>query len=162
MHFVYMVRCADGTLYTGYARDPERRTQSAQHRPRREIHRPASSRLACLLGAVRFAQRGAEARARGEAACAHPEGSARAAAAERLHRRRRHRAQRQHHAEGRALPFAAALGLDRAAMHLDDVLRDGEPQPQAAVQHAWSRFRPGGNARTDAAETTPEIRCPCR
>jgi len=22
-----MVRCADGTLYTGYARDPERRTQ---------------------------------------------------------------------------------------------------------------------------------------
>ena len=25
MHFVYMVRCADGTLYTGYARDPERR-----------------------------------------------------------------------------------------------------------------------------------------
>ena len=27
MHFVYMVRCADGTLYTGYARDPERRTE---------------------------------------------------------------------------------------------------------------------------------------
>ena len=27
MHFVYIVRCADGTLYTGYARDPERRTQ---------------------------------------------------------------------------------------------------------------------------------------
>ena len=27
MHFVYMVRCADGTLYTGYARDPERRTR---------------------------------------------------------------------------------------------------------------------------------------
>ena len=26
VHFVYMVRCADGTLYTGYARDPERRT----------------------------------------------------------------------------------------------------------------------------------------
>ena len=25
MHFVYMVRCRDGTLYTGYARDPERR-----------------------------------------------------------------------------------------------------------------------------------------
>ena len=25
LHFVYMVRCADGTLYTGYARDPERR-----------------------------------------------------------------------------------------------------------------------------------------
>ena len=27
MHFVYMVRCADGTLYTGYARDPRRREQ---------------------------------------------------------------------------------------------------------------------------------------
>jgi len=24
-HFVYMVRCADGTLYTGYARDPHAR-----------------------------------------------------------------------------------------------------------------------------------------
>jgi putative endonuclease len=27
MHFVYMVRCADGTLYTGYARDPRKREQ---------------------------------------------------------------------------------------------------------------------------------------
>ena len=27
MHYVYMVRCADGTFYTGYARDPERRTR---------------------------------------------------------------------------------------------------------------------------------------
>jgi putative endonuclease len=27
MHFVYMVRCSDGTLYTGYARDPHRRTK---------------------------------------------------------------------------------------------------------------------------------------
>jgi len=25
VHFVYIVRCADGTLYTGYARDPEQR-----------------------------------------------------------------------------------------------------------------------------------------
>ena len=25
MHFVYIVRCADGTLYTGYARDPQSR-----------------------------------------------------------------------------------------------------------------------------------------
>jgi putative endonuclease len=24
-HFVYMVRCADGTLYTGYARNPQAR-----------------------------------------------------------------------------------------------------------------------------------------
>ena len=27
VHFVYMVRCADGTLYTGYARNPEARTK---------------------------------------------------------------------------------------------------------------------------------------
>ena len=27
MHFVYMVRCSDGTLYTGYARDPARRAE---------------------------------------------------------------------------------------------------------------------------------------
>ena len=25
MHFVYILRCADGTLYTGYARDPHER-----------------------------------------------------------------------------------------------------------------------------------------
>ena len=25
MHYVYIVRCADGTLYTGYARDPAAR-----------------------------------------------------------------------------------------------------------------------------------------
>ena len=27
MHFVYIVRCADGTLYTGYARDPQKRAE---------------------------------------------------------------------------------------------------------------------------------------
>ena len=27
MHFVYILRCADGTLYTGYARDPHARTE---------------------------------------------------------------------------------------------------------------------------------------
>lgn len=27
MFFVYMVRCADGTLYTGFARDPHARVQ---------------------------------------------------------------------------------------------------------------------------------------
>ena len=26
MHFVYIVRCTDGSLYTGYARDPRART----------------------------------------------------------------------------------------------------------------------------------------
>ena len=28
MHFVYIVRCADGTLYTGYARDPQARVKA--------------------------------------------------------------------------------------------------------------------------------------
>lgn len=28
MHYVYIVRCADGTLYTGYARDPDARAQA--------------------------------------------------------------------------------------------------------------------------------------
>jgi putative endonuclease len=28
VHFVYIVRCRDGTLYTGYARDPERREKA--------------------------------------------------------------------------------------------------------------------------------------
>ena len=27
MHYVYMVRCRDGTLYTGYSTDPVRRTK---------------------------------------------------------------------------------------------------------------------------------------
>jgi putative endonuclease len=28
VHFVYIVRCADGTLYTGYARDPKARADT--------------------------------------------------------------------------------------------------------------------------------------
>ena len=28
MHYVYIVRCADGTLYTGYARDPVARERA--------------------------------------------------------------------------------------------------------------------------------------
>ena len=28
VHFVYIVRCADGTLYTGYARDPREREKA--------------------------------------------------------------------------------------------------------------------------------------
>lgn len=28
MHYVYIVRCADGTLYTGYARNPEAREKA--------------------------------------------------------------------------------------------------------------------------------------
>jgi putative endonuclease len=33
MHFVYIVRCADDTLYTGYARDPKMR-EAAHNRGR--------------------------------------------------------------------------------------------------------------------------------
>ena len=28
LHYVYILRCADGTLYTGYACDPEKRAQT--------------------------------------------------------------------------------------------------------------------------------------
>jgi predicted GIY-YIG superfamily endonuclease len=28
MHFVYIVRCSDGSLYTGYARDPKEREKT--------------------------------------------------------------------------------------------------------------------------------------
>jgi putative endonuclease len=28
VHYVYIVRCADGTLYTGYARDPRARQRA--------------------------------------------------------------------------------------------------------------------------------------
>ena len=28
MYFVYIVRCADGSLYAGYARDPQKRTKT--------------------------------------------------------------------------------------------------------------------------------------
>jgi putative endonuclease len=44
-HFVYIVRCADGTLYTGYARDPERRADvhNAGHGARYTVgRRPVS------------------------------------------------------------------------------------------------------------------------
>ena len=51
VHFVYIVRCADGTLYTGYARDPVAREQAhnrgrgakytAGRRPVRLVYREA-------------------------------------------------------------------------------------------------------------------------
>ena len=31
--FVYILRCADGSLYTGIATDPERRLQEHNHHP---------------------------------------------------------------------------------------------------------------------------------
>ena len=47
MHFVYMVRCADGTLYTGYARDPRRREQV--HNSGRGAHYTACRRPVHLV-----------------------------------------------------------------------------------------------------------------
>ena len=31
MHYVYIVRCADRTFYTGYARDPKKRVRTHNH-----------------------------------------------------------------------------------------------------------------------------------
>ena len=58
-HFVYIVRCADGTFYTGYARDPEKRAKvhtagkgakyTSTRRPVRLIYsEPCESRSAAL------------------------------------------------------------------------------------------------------------------
>ena len=55
-------------------------------------------------------------------------------------------------------PFARALGRHGAAVQLDEVPDDGQPQPEAAVRRAWSRCRPGGSARRRAAGT--RARCP--
>ena len=47
MHFVYMARCADGTLYTGYARDPARRIRI--HNAGRGAKYTASRLPVCLV-----------------------------------------------------------------------------------------------------------------
>jgi putative endonuclease len=47
MHFVYMVRCADGTLYTGYARDPREREKV--HNSGRGAHYTACRRPVRLV-----------------------------------------------------------------------------------------------------------------
>ena len=59
MHFVYIVRCADGTLYTGYARDPVARARAhncgrgakytAGRRPVQLVYREAFRSLAKAL-----------------------------------------------------------------------------------------------------------------
>ena len=59
MHFVYIVRCADGTLYTGYARDPHAREQlhnkgrgakyTASRRPVRLVYQEAFRTLGKAL-----------------------------------------------------------------------------------------------------------------
>ena len=47
MHFVYIVRCADGTFYTGYALDPAARTTI--HNSGRGAHYTASRRPVALV-----------------------------------------------------------------------------------------------------------------
>ena len=43
-HYVYIVRCVDGTLYTGYARDPQAREIGPQQRAWRQVHLRAAGR----------------------------------------------------------------------------------------------------------------------
>lgn len=47
MHYVYIVRCADGTLYTGYARDPWARERV--HNRGRGARYTAGRRPVCLV-----------------------------------------------------------------------------------------------------------------
>ena len=51
-HFVYIVRCADRTLYTGYARDPAQRV--AAHNAGRGAHYTACRRPVALVYAEAF------------------------------------------------------------------------------------------------------------
>ena len=58
-HFVYIVRCADGSLYTGYARDPRARARlhnagrgakfTAGRRPVRLVYTEACDSLSAAL-----------------------------------------------------------------------------------------------------------------
>ena len=57
LHFVYIVRCADGTLYTGYARDPEART--AAHNRGNGARYTAGRGPVTLVYTERFPSRGA-------------------------------------------------------------------------------------------------------
>ena len=59
MHFVYILRCADGTLYTGYARDPHNREKvhnsgrgaryTAGRRPVRLVYTEARESMSSAL-----------------------------------------------------------------------------------------------------------------
>ena len=55
MHFVYIVRCADGTLYTGYARDPIARVET--HNRRKGAQYTASRGPVTLVYLEGFAQK---------------------------------------------------------------------------------------------------------
>ena len=57
VHFVYVARCADGTLYTGYARDPVARI--AAHNDGRGAHYTAARRPVALVYVEGFAEKSA-------------------------------------------------------------------------------------------------------
>jgi putative endonuclease len=52
VHHVYIVRCADGTLYTGYAKDPRAREQV--HNRGRGAKYTAGRRPVCLVHVEAF------------------------------------------------------------------------------------------------------------
>ena len=52
MHYVYMVRCADGTLYTGCARDPRERAK--RHNSGRGARYTSGRRPVCLVYSEAF------------------------------------------------------------------------------------------------------------
>jgi putative endonuclease len=52
VHYVYIVRCADGTLYTGYALDPHARER--QHNSGRGAHYTACRRPVSLVYSESF------------------------------------------------------------------------------------------------------------
>ena len=56
MPFVYIVRCADGTLYTGYAKDPYRRAEA--HNAGRGAKYTSGRRPVTLVYTERFRSRG--------------------------------------------------------------------------------------------------------
>ena len=57
MHFVYLVRCADGTLYTGYARDP--RARESVHNAGKGARYTAGRRPVRLVYSENFPSRSA-------------------------------------------------------------------------------------------------------
>jgi putative endonuclease len=55
-HFVYIVRCADGTLYTGYARDP--RARAIAHNTGRGARYTSGRRPVTLVHVERYRTKG--------------------------------------------------------------------------------------------------------
>lgn len=56
VHYVYIVRCADGTLYTGYARDP--RARESAHNSGRGARYTSGRRPVALVYVERFRSKG--------------------------------------------------------------------------------------------------------